>query len=155
MARQFGTPREFTKGVVTLWYRAPELLYGASYYGPAIDMWSVGCIFAEILMREPIFPGTSEIDQLSKIFAILGPAEEENWPGVSTLPNYLPFKCEEIRPLKDILKTSNSDALNLVSKLLALDPNQRLSATEALTHPYLKEELEISSPSDLAGKFIH
>ena len=93
MARLFGTPREFTKGVVTLWYRAPELLYGASYYGPAVDMWSVGCIFAEVLMREPIFPGSSEIDQLSKIFAILGPATDETWPGVSTLPNYLPFIC--------------------------------------------------------------
>ena len=62
MARRFGTPRELTKGVVTLWYRAPELLYGASFYGSMVDMWSVGCIFMEVLIRQPIFPGTSEID---------------------------------------------------------------------------------------------
>ncbi len=100
-------------------------------------------------MREPIFPGESEIDQLSKIFAILGPAEDDNWPGVSTLPNYLPFIVDEVRPLKNILMTSNPEALNLVSKLIALDPKKRLTAEEALAHPFLQGD-DISSPLELA-----
>ena len=98
--------------VVTLWYRAPEVLLGSRHYSTAIDMWSVGCIFAEMAMRQPLFPGDSEIDEIFRIFRsvlfpygcerglsnafylayvrVLGTPNDEIWPGVSTLPDYKP-----------------------------------------------------------------
>ena len=76
---------------MTLWYRAPEVLLGSRHYSTAIDMWSVGCIFAEMVLRgAPLFPGDSEIDQIFKIFRLLGTPNEESWPGVSQLPDYKP-----------------------------------------------------------------
>jgi serine/threonine protein kinase len=81
LARSFGSPKpNYTVRVATTWYRAPELLYGASTYGTAIDIWSVGCIFGEFLSREPMFPGKSELDQLNKIFTKLGTPSEATWP---------------------------------------------------------------------------
>jgi len=71
LAREYGSPlRHYTPIVVTLWYRAPELLLGAKEYSTPIDMWSVGCIFAEFLMKKPLFPGKSEIDELNRIFKV-------------------------------------------------------------------------------------
>ncbi|KAH9986852.1 Pkinase-domain-containing protein [Russula vinacea] len=92
LARAFGIPmRTYTHEVVTLWYRAPEVLLGSRHYSTAIDMWSVGCIFAEMVMRGiPLFPGDSEIDQIFKIFRVLGTPNEESWPGVKQLPDYKP-----------------------------------------------------------------
>ena len=87
MAREYGSPlKPYTPIVVTLWYRAPELLLGGKTYSTPIDMWSVGCIFAEILTRKPLFPGKSEIDELNRIFKELGTPNEKIWPGVSELP---------------------------------------------------------------------
>ncbi|KAK6138267.1 hypothetical protein DH2020_028014 [Rehmannia glutinosa] len=81
-----------TNRVITLWYRPPELLLGTTKYGPAVDMWSVGCIFAELLNGKPIFPGKDEPEQLNKIFDICGTPSEEIWPGVSKIPWYNNFK---------------------------------------------------------------
>ena len=73
LAKQYGSPkRQYTTGVVTRYYRPPEILYGARHYGPAVDIWSAGCILAELLLRIPLFPGTTDIDQLAKIFTIRG-----------------------------------------------------------------------------------
>ncbi|KAF8750461.1 Pkinase protein [Rhizoctonia solani] len=90
LARAFGIPlRTYTHEVVTLWYRSPEVLLGSRHYSTAIDMWSVGCIVAEMVMHgQPLFPGDSEIDQIFKIFRLLGTPNEEIWPGVSQLPDY-------------------------------------------------------------------
>ncbi|KAG7442701.1 Pkinase-domain-containing protein [Guyanagaster necrorhizus] len=90
LARAFGIPmRTYTHEVVTLWYRAPEVLLGSRHYSTAIDMWSVGAIFAEMACQgQPLFPGDSEIDQIFKIFRILGTPNEDMWPGVSNLPDY-------------------------------------------------------------------
>uniref|UniRef100_A0A453N3D9 Protein kinase domain-containing protein n=1 Tax=Aegilops tauschii subsp. strangulata TaxID=200361 RepID=A0A453N3D9_AEGTS len=89
LARAFGIPvRTFTHEVVTLWYRAPEILLGARQYSTPVDVWSVGCIFAEMVNQKPLFPGDSEIDELFKIFRIMGTPNEETWPGVSSLPDY-------------------------------------------------------------------
>lgn len=74
--------------VITLWYRPPEILLGSKHYSTAVDLWSVGCIFAEMLTMKPLFPGESQIDQLFCIFRILGTPTEERWPGVSTLPDF-------------------------------------------------------------------
>nr|XP_032807182.1 cyclin-dependent kinase 2-like isoform X2 [Petromyzon marinus] len=89
LARAFGVPqRTYTHEVVTLWYRAPEILLGCKHYSTSVDVWSIGCIFAEMLTRRALFPGDSEIDQLFRIFRTLGTPDEVVWPGVSQLPDY-------------------------------------------------------------------
>lgn len=89
LARCFHLPmRGYTHEVITLWYRAPEILLGAKYYGTAVDVWSLGCIHAEMMMRTPLFPGDSEIDQLYRIFKQLGTPNETVWPGVTHLPDF-------------------------------------------------------------------
>uniref|UniRef100_A0A8C2SPR2 cyclin-dependent kinase n=1 Tax=Coturnix japonica TaxID=93934 RepID=A0A8C2SPR2_COTJA len=91
LARAFGVPvRTYTHEVVTLWYRAPEILLGCKYYSTAVDIWSLGCIFAEMVTRRALFPGDSEIDQLFRIFRTLGTPDEASWPGVTALPDYKP-----------------------------------------------------------------
>ncbi|RXG60723.1 Cyclin-dependent kinase 11B [Armadillidium vulgare] len=87
LAREYGSPlKQYTPIVVTLWYRAPELLLGTKEYSCPIDVWSVGCIFGELLGMEPMFPGESEIDQLNKIFKDLGTPSDKIWPGYSQMP---------------------------------------------------------------------
>ena len=81
LAKAFGSPnRIYTHQVVTRWYRAPELLYGARMYGTGVDIWAMGCIIAELLLRVPFLPGTSDLDQLLRIFQVLGSPNENNWP---------------------------------------------------------------------------
>ena len=92
LARVFGSPdRTLTNQVFQRWYRAPELLYGARSYGPAVDMWALGCIFAELMLSRPYFAGTSDLDQLAKVFAALGTPTEEDWPGMRTLPDFVEY----------------------------------------------------------------
>lgn len=93
LARNFNMPmRCYTHEVVTLWYRAPEILLGTKFYGTGVDIWSLGCIFAEMINRgQTPFQGDSEIDQLFKIFRVLGTPDEECWPGVRQLPDYKTF----------------------------------------------------------------
>ena len=89
MARPFDdTGRQLTNRVITLWYRPPELLLGSQLYGPAVDMWSVGCIFAELLLKKPILPGKNEFEQIDKIFKMFGTPTEQTWPGLTKLHYY-------------------------------------------------------------------
>jgi serine/threonine protein kinase len=89
LSRCFSLPtKSYTHEVVTMWYRAPELLLGSKMYTNGIDIWSLGCVMAEMFNKRAMFPGDSEIDQMFKIFKILGTPTEENWPGVTTLPQY-------------------------------------------------------------------
>lgn len=89
LARLTNIPmRIYTHEVVTLWYRAPEILLGSKFYTNGVDVWSLGCIFAEMILRKPLFPGDSEIDQLFRIFRTLGTPCEETWPGVTQLSDY-------------------------------------------------------------------
>eukprot|EP01107_Rhizomastix_libera_P009513 TRINITY_DN2560_c0_g1_i1.p1 TRINITY_DN2560_c0_g1~~TRINITY_DN2560_c0_g1_i1.p1 ORF type:complete len:270 (-),score=52.57 TRINITY_DN2560_c0_g1_i1:51-860(-) len=89
LARAFGIPvRSYSHEVVTLWYRAPDVLMGSHKYNTSIDMWSVGCIFAEMVTGRALFPGANAPDQLQKIFKILGTPNETIWPGVSELPEW-------------------------------------------------------------------
>ncbi|KAK1439498.1 hypothetical protein QVD17_05317 [Tagetes erecta] len=140
LARSFSNDHNgnLTNRVITLWYRPPELLLGTTKYGPAVDMWSVGCIFAELLHGKPIFPGKDEPEQLSKIFDLCGAPDENNWPGVSKIPWYNNFK--PTRPLKRRLRETyrhfDRHALELLEKMLTLDPSQRISAKDALDAEY-------------------
>ncbi|KAH9946753.1 Pkinase-domain-containing protein [Amylocystis lapponica] len=142
LARAFGIPmRTYTHEVVTLWYRAPEVLLGSRHYSTAIDMWSVGCIFAEMIMRgHPLFPGDSEIDQIFKIFRILGTPSEESWPGVSQLPDYKPtFPHWSGQDLSDHVPSLDDEGLDLLKLLLTYDTGKRISAKRALVHPYFAD----------------
>lgn len=139
LARAFGIPmRTYTHEVVTLWYRAPEVLLGSRHYSTAIDMWSVGCIFAEMVMRgSPLFPGDSEIDQIFKIFRILGTPNEETWPGVTQLPDYKDtFPRWSKQELKSVVPNLDEQGLDLLAHTLTYDTAKRISAKRALNHPY-------------------
>lgn len=137
LARCFGSPeRKYTGQVVTRWYRAPELLFGSKFYGRGVDLWSVGIILAELLLRAPFLPGNSDIEQLSRIFTARGTPTEETWPGVSSLPDYIPFQPQPGRPLREHFSAASDDTLELLEGLLKLDPGARLSARHALAHRY-------------------
>ncbi|KAF2970259.1 hypothetical protein GQX73_g3272 [Xylaria multiplex] len=148
MARYVGDPApKLTQLVVTLWYRAPELLLGTKMYGAPVDMWSVGCIFAEILTREPLLPGKNEVDALTKIFELCGIPTDESWPGFRRLPNAralrLPSKSapaltgSAVRARFPLLTTAGSA---LLSGLLALNPDARPTAKEMLQHEYFRQD---------------
>nr|UOP56879.1 putative cyclin-dependent kinase 1 [Thecaphora frezii] len=143
LARAFGIPlRTYTHEVVTLWYRAPEVLLGSRHYSTAIDMWSVGCIFAEMAMRSPLFPGDSEIDEIFKIFRTLGTPTEEAWPGVRSLPDYkTSFPQWKGVPLEQAVYKLDPHGLDLLSGMLVYDPAGRVSAKRSLSHPYFSSLL--------------
>lgn len=98
LARAFGIPVKcYSAEVVTLWYRPPDVLFGAKLYTTSIDMWSAGCIFAELANAgRPLFPGSDVDDQLKRIFKLLGTPTDDSWPGVSQLADYKPFPCKII-----------------------------------------------------------
>ncbi|GAB1195062.1 kinase-like domain-containing protein [Aspergillus pseudonomiae] len=140
LARAFGVPlRTYTHEVVTLWYRSPEILLGGRQYSTGVDMWSCGAIFAEMCTRKPLFPGDSEIDEIFKIFRLLGTPDEIAWPGVTSFPDYKPtfpkWKREETRTLVPGLE---EDGLDLLDALLEYDPARRISAKQACMHPYFQ-----------------
>ncbi|KAI9666021.1 MAG: Cyclin-dependent kinase catalytic subunit [Bathelium mastoideum] len=141
LARAFGVPlRTYTHEVVTLWYRSPEILLGGRQYSTGVDMWSVGCIFAEMCTRKPLFPGDSEIDEIFKIFRTLGTPSEEDWPGVTSFPDFKPsFPKWQRNDLQTVVPGLDEDGLDLLDALLVYDPANRISAKQALMHPYFDE----------------
>ncbi|ROT60625.1 cyclin-dependent kinase 11B [Penaeus vannamei] len=144
LAREYGSPlKHYTPIVVTLWYRAPELLLGSKQYSTHIDVWSVGCIFGELLGMEPMFPGKSEIDQLNKIFKDLGTPSEKIWPGYSQLPlvKKTQFADYPYNHLRERFKTRLSDqGFNLLNRFLTYNPPKRITCQEGLYHEYFDKE---------------
>lgn len=149
MSRQYGSPlKPYSELVVTLWYRAPELLLGRKKYSTAVDMWSVGCIMAELLTKEPLFKGKNEIDQLSQIFKTLGTPNESTWPGLSELPgakaSFVKQPYNLLRKKFPVTPFTTSPVLSdlgfdLLNKLLTYDPEKRITAAAALNHPWFHE----------------
>ncbi|KAK2813624.1 hypothetical protein FQN50_000019 [Emmonsiellopsis sp. PD_5] len=151
MARYYGDPPpKLTQLVVTLWYRAPELLLGAEKYGPEIDMWSIGCIFGELLTKEPLLQGKNEVEQLSKIFALTGPPTQTTWPTFRSLPNAKSLRLPPVPPSTNTDPTPllprtqfpylTTSGLSLLSQLLALNPASRPTAATCLQHAYFRED---------------
>lgn len=150
---------KFTNRVITLWYRPPELLLGAEEYNTEIDMWSVGCIFAELLVGKPIFPGKDEMDQLEKIQAVMGCPNEHNMPGLSKLQwaghlNPARYKQNKLRETLNRMartnkKTLPDGALDFLEQLLVYDPKRRLSATDAAAHQFYYDKPPACDPKDL------
>eukprot|EP00850_Spirogloea_muscicola_P015906 SM000125S26111 [mRNA] locus=s125:288777:290905:- [translate_table: standard] len=141
LARAFGIPvRTFTHEVVTLWYRAPEILLGSRSYSTPVDVWSVGCIFAEMINQAPLFPGDSEIDELFKIFRLLGTPTEETWPGVTQLPDFKSaFPKWPAKDLVTVVPTLDPVGLDLLKQMLFLEPSRRITARDALEHEYFRD----------------
>lgn len=147
----------YTTMVVTLYYRAPELLLGAKEYSTSIDMWSIGCILTELLSRKPLFTGTSEFDQLVKIFGILGTPNEKIWPGFTKLPGakfnfkQTKNKLREMFPATPFsgLPYLSKAGLDLLTKLLTYDPAKRITAKDAINHPWFCE-----SPLPIPKEFL-
>ena len=141
LARAFVPPiRPFTHEVVTLWYRAPEILLGVKAYALPVDMWSVGTILAEMVTKKPLFPGDSEVDELFKIFRLLGTPDESSWPGVTSLQDWnSSFPVWPALNVGACVPELSDEGLDLLEQLIVLDPRERLSAQESLRHPFLKE----------------
>ncbi|GFR47704.1 hypothetical protein Agub_g9457 [Astrephomene gubernaculifera] len=149
LSRVYGSPEgRLTHKVFAPWYRAPELFFGARQYSSAVDMWAAGCIMGELLLRRPLFDGLCDIEVLSKVFALCGsPGVEGNWPAARELPYFLQFTETWPLPLRQVFPAASGDALDLLGRLLQLDPLRRISAAEALRHPYFSNNPPPTPPA--------
>jgi len=165
LARRFQDPpgKNLTQLVVTLHYRAPELLFGEMRYTSAVDIWSIGCIFGELIKQETIMQGQGELDQIDKIFSLLGAPSEVTWPDFTKLPNAKIFRWrsssnqENLERLERVFPINppphfkqtflDANGRDLLCKLLALDPKKRISAKEALEHNYFTEGIPPINPN--------
>ncbi|CAM8979343.1 unnamed protein product [Rhodiola kirilowii] len=140
LARAFTLPiKKYTHEILTLWYRAPEVLLGATHYSTAVDMWSVACIFAELVTKQPLFPGDSELQQLLHIFRLLGTPNEAMWPGVTQKINWHEYPQWSAKPISSTVPGLDDQGLDLLSKMLRYEPTERLSAKKAMEHPYFDD----------------
>ena len=142
----FGSAKRLIKGQVNVsyicsrYYRAPELIFGATEYGNAIDVWSTGCVIAELLLGEPLFPGESGVDQLVEIIKVLGTPTKEQIHSMN--PNYSEFKFPSIKahPWKQVFhKRRQPDAIDMIQKVLVYEPTKRLTPLQVLAHPFFDE----------------
>eukprot|EP01083_Nonionella_stella_P050129 133437_1 len=151
LARLFSNPlKKHTSKVVTLWYRAPELLFGINVYHTAIDMWAVGCIVAELLQHKPLLPGKNEIQQIQLIYELLGAPNHHIWPNYMALPRIVDGTFKEVENpqtkqkykwnvIDHLFACYKANCLDLMKQLLAYDPSKRITATNAIKHPFFKE----------------
>ena len=154
LARAFGIPvRSYTHEVVTLWYRAPDVLLGSRKYSTPVDIWSIGCIFAEMCNGRPLFPGNSDTNQLDRIFQKLGVPDEVDYPGIADLPDWPKVKSKlsssaarrlKVAPsnVRRLVKSDNmitEAGINLLREMMKYDPAKRISARVAMEHPYFSD----------------
>jgi len=143
LARVVGIPiRAYTHEVVTLWYRSPEILLGSPRYSTGVDIWSMGCIFAEMVRKKPLFQGDSEIDQLFRIFKILTTPSERVWKGFEQMPEFKSgFPNWEVDCLDQKMKDGEfgPSGMRLLRDMLRYDPADRIQAKYILKHPYFDD----------------
>jgi cell division cycle 2-like protein len=160
LARKYQDPLQpLTQMVITLWYRPPELLFGETIYGPAVDMWSVGCILGELITKEAILQGEGEIDQIDKIFSLVGTPNDNNWPDFDKLPSAGILRWKSIKSGCDLSRRFpvnsfaggrtflDANGFDLLRRLLTLDPKKRITADEAMQHSYFCKGVPKAAPS--------
>ena len=157
LARSFSDPyRIMTSNVITRWYRPPELLFGAKHYSGAVDIWSVGLVFAELIIRIPYIAGDTEVQQISLICQAIGTPSEDNWPGVSKLPEYtVPEPLTPIRGRDHYLATFGTvgqEGVDLLMAMLILDPRNRINARDVLKHSWWASDPKPTRKQDLPRK---
>ena len=156
LARGVVDDETLTEYVVTRWYRAPELLTEAQYYGPAVDVWSVGCILAELLGRRPLFQGKDYMHQLQVIINVLGTPNDESLAFVTNSMAKKAIKELPNRPkqsFQEIFSDSNPSAVDLLERMLVFDPRERCTVKEALKHPYFKALHDANEEPESTEKF--
>lgn len=151
LARYFSVPmRQYSPEIVSLWYRAPELLFEPHCYDLSVDVWAAGCIIAEMSSKEVLFHSDSETDLLHKILSVLGTPED---PSLIHLPPGVDMPQYEPKSLQEVLKTDDMFLVDLVSKMLLYDPVKRITAIDALSHQYFdslsQQVKDMSLPPDL------
>jgi len=157
LARSFSDPyRVMTSNVITRWYRPPELLFGAKHYSGAVDIWSVGLVFAELVIRTPYIAGDTEVHQVNLICQAVGTPNEDNWPGVSKLPEYT--VSDPPNPIRGrdhylgTFGTAGQEGVDLLMAMLILDPRKRITAKEVLKHPWWASDPKPTKNQDLPKK---
>ncbi|KAH8879626.1 Pkinase-domain-containing protein [Thozetella sp. PMI_491] len=157
LARSFADPGYgMTANVITRWYRPPELLFNARHYGGAVDIWSVGCVFAELIIRAPFLPGNTEVDQIGLICKSIGTPTEDNWPGVTSLSGYT--VTDDVTPVVERpaymarFGSVGNEGVDLLVKTLILDPKRRITAREMLEHKWWKVEPKPTRKEELPRK---
>ncbi|KAF5303645.1 hypothetical protein FQA39_LY09892 [Lamprigera yunnana] len=130
--------RKYSHQVATRWYRSPELLYGSHNYTNSIDMWSIGCILAELYNKSPLFPGETDIEQLAIVLYSLGTPTEETWPGLHSLPDYnkITFSYSSGLSWNAIVPDVSDQTIDLIKSFLQYNHQKRLTARQALNHEY-------------------
>lgn len=149
LGRAFGIPvKKFTHEVVTLWYRSPDVLLGSTQYGTPVDVWSIGCIFAEMATGTPLFAGKSDADQLLRIFRFLGTPNNSNWTSMHHYPNSTNMlskpellqnqepECFRAFESGQGFEKLGREGIDLLLGLLRYEPSERITAAQALQHPY-------------------
>lgn len=150
----FGMAREaagwMTPQPVTIWYRPPELLFGTQTYDYSVDMWSAGCVVAELITSHPLLPGMDEQEEMDLIVELIGPPSEVSWPRFRRLP--WANKYNSSRPsrrkesLKDRFQAEKPGLIDLLAALITYNPDKRLTAKEALSHKYFTRESPAGKP---------
>ncbi|KAM4816053.1 serine/threonine-protein kinase MAK isoform 4-T4 [Urocitellus parryii] len=140
LARELRSQPPYTDYVSTRWYRAPEVLLRSSVYSSPIDVWAVGSIMAELYTLRPLFPGTSEIDEIFKICQVLGTPKKSDWPEGYQLASSMNFRFPQCVPinLKTLIPNASNEAIQLMTEMLNWDPKKRPTASQALKHPYFQ-----------------
>jgi len=154
LARSFSDPyRAMSPGVITRWYRPPELLFGAQFYSGAVDIWSMGLVFAELIIRAPYLPADTDLKQISLIFEGVGAPTEENWPGVTQLPQYvLPEAFHPVRGKDHYMRlfgTVGADGVDLLMSTMVLNPHKRITAKQFLEHRWWQADPKPTRKEDL------
>ncbi|KAI7896044.1 kinase-like domain-containing protein [Mucor mucedo] len=150
LARTLSLPgKPMTPNVVTLWYRAPEVLFGDTNYTTSIDLWSAGCIMGELMQHKPLLPGNTEQAQLDLIVKLLGSPNDSIWPGFNKLPSskLLVLPKQTYNSIKQVFPRFSENTLGLLAGLLTYNPKTRLTVKQALAHPYFQESPRAQDPS--------